>query len=146
MGTKLHLPSKKNNTRFKTVAPNVETLDGPQWYQEYEREREAQHERDHSTLLRKLSSAQFDVKYKHWTGKNKTVFICICDYAHKNPKVSIKNFGREGWPRGIVVKFGTLRFSGLGWWVGIPGTDLCHSSAMLWQQPTYNVGEDWHRS
>ena len=34
-----------------------------------------------------------------------------------------------GWPGGVVVKFGTLHFGGLGFHVQIPGVDLHHSSS-----------------
>ena len=37
-----------------------------------------------------------------------------------------------GQPHDLVVKFGTLCFSGPGLWVWILGTDLHHSSAWLW--------------
>ena len=51
----------------------------------------------------------------------------------------------RGLAHGVVVKVGTLHFSGPGSWVRIPGVDLHHLSAMLRQQPTYKVEEDWHR-
>ena len=35
------------------------------------------------------------------------------------------------WPRGLIVKFGTLQFSVPSSQVWIPGTDLYHSSATL---------------
>ena len=44
-----------------------------------------------------------------------------------------------GWPSGIVVKFSVLCFNGLGSQVRIPGADLYHSSAMLWQRPTRKI-------
>ena len=34
-----------------------------------------------------------------------------------------------------MVSFGALRFGSLGSWVWFPGTDLCHSSAILWYHP-----------
>ena len=39
----------------------------------------------------------------------------------------------RGQPHGIVVKFGAFHFSSLGSWVQVPGMDLHHLSAMLWQ-------------
>ena len=42
-------------------------------------------------------------------------------------------------------KYHMLHFSRLRSWVRIPGADLLHSPAMLWQHPTYKVEEDWHR-
>ena len=50
-----------------------------------------------------------------------------------------------GWLRGCVVK--VLRVLLRSPWVPvpIPGTDLLHSSAMLWRHPPYKVEEDWHR-
>ena len=47
-----------------------------------------------------------------------------------------KNQITRGWTYGIVVKFCMLYFGGLGSWVQFPGTDLHHSSAMLWWQST----------
>ena len=49
----------------------------------------------------------------------------------------------RGWLHGLVGKFGTLCFGGLGWFLGM---DLHHSlAAMLWWQPTYKIDKDWHR-
>ena len=42
----------------------------------------------------------------------------------------------RGQPCDVVVKFGTIRFSGQGLQVQIPGADPHNSSAMLWQPPT----------
>ena len=56
--------------------------------------------------------------------------------------VKEKGMGR---PHGVVVESGVLCFGGPGLWVQILGTDLHHSSAMLWQQTMYKVEEDWHR-
>ena len=50
----------------------------------------------------------------------------------KRQTIQLKN-GQEGWPHGLVVKFGMLCFGGQGSRVWILGTDLHHSSAMLWQ-------------
>ena len=43
------------------------------------------------------------------------------------------------------LKFHMLHFCGLGSWVQIRGVDIFHSSAMLWQRPTYRVEKDGHR-
>ena len=48
-------------------------------------------------------------------------------------QVSMEKRKTRGWSWGIVVKFNTLHFGGLGSWVRIPGMGLYHSSAMLWQ-------------
>ena len=50
----------------------------------------------------------------------------------------------EGQPYGMMVKFCALCFGGPGSWVRIPGADLHHLSAMLWQQPTYKIDGHWH--
>ena len=42
------------------------------------------------------------------------------------------------------LKFCALCISSLGSQVQFPGSDLLHSSAMLWWHPTYKVEEDWH--
>ena len=44
------------------------------------------------------------------------------------PKSHIKILLGQGWPRGIVIKFGMLCFCGLGQWIWILSTDLHHSS------------------
>ena len=53
-----------------------------------------------------------------------------------------KGYAIWGQPHGVVVESGMLSFGSLGLDLG---TDLYHSAAMLWQQPTYKVEEDWHR-
>ena len=46
-------------------------------------------------------------------------------------------------PHGLVLQFGVLHVGGPGL---VLGTDLYYSvAAMLWQQPTYKLEEDWHR-
>ena len=50
--------------------------------------------------------------------------------------------GQGGQTHGTMVKFRVLCFGGPGLQVQILGVDLYHSSAMLWQQPTYKVEED----
>ena len=61
-------------------------------------------------------------------------------------KVALKNDALvKGLPLWHSGKFGVLCFGGQGLRVQIPGTDLHHSTAMLWQQPTYKVEEDRHR-
>ena len=50
-----------------------------------------------------------------------------------------------GQPRGAVFKFGAFHFGSPGSCIQILGSDLHHSSAVLWRQPTYKVEEDWHR-
>lgn len=64
--------------------------------------------------------------------------------TNSNPLIKTSR-GVGGQPCGAVVKFGALGFGGLGSQVRIPGADLYHSSAMLRQQLTYKVKEDWHR-
>ena len=46
---------------------------------------------------------------------------------------------------GIAVKFSALSFGSPGLQIRIPGTDLRHLSAMLWQLLTYKVEEDWQQ-
>ena len=52
---------------------------------------------------------------------------------------------KRGWPGGIVVKFLCSTLAVWGSQVWILGTDL-HTAhqAMLWQDPTYKIEEDWH--
>lgn len=51
--------------------------------------------------------------------------------------------GEGAWPCDAVVQFSALCFGSPGLRVRILSTDLYHSSAMLWQQPTCKVEEDW---
>ena len=51
----------------------------------------------------------------------------------------------EGQPHGVVVMFNARPFSSPVSQVRIPGADLHHSLAMLWQQPTYKVEGGWDR-
>ena len=50
-----------------------------------------------------------------------------------------------GWPHGLVVKFGALCFGSPGLRVQMHSADPHHSSAMLWQWPTYKLEEDWQQ-
>ena len=58
---------------------------------------------------------------------------------------AFKNTHLQGQPHGIMVKLSAFHFSGLGLQAQIPGTDLHHSSVMLWRPPAYKVEEDGHR-
>ena len=60
--------------------------------------------------------------------------------------VGLKVGHNRGWPGGIVIKFVCFASAAQGLRVQIPGTDL-HTThqAMLWQNPTNKVEEDWHR-
>ena len=53
----------------------------------------------------------------------------------------VKSCITRSWPP--VVKFGALCFSSPRSQVRFPGAGLHHSLAVLWQQPTYKVEEDW---
>ena len=51
-----------------------------------------------------------------------------------------------GWPGGTVVKFACSALVAQGSWVQIPGVDLhIAHQAMLWQQLTHKIDEDWNR-
>ena len=89
----------------------------------------------------------------HSTDLENMFVICIFKkYLNmKNSHISIKKSNNLlkmdnswGQPCGVVVNFGMLHFSGLGSQVWIPGTELLHSSAILWRNPTYKMEEDWH--
>ena len=67
----------------------------------------------------------------------------IC-FEKTSPKLVIKICSPVAGPVAEWLKFCMLCFSGLGLWVRIPGMELLHSSAMLWQHPTYKIEEDWH--
>ena len=47
------------------------------------------------------------------------------------------------WPCGLVVKFGTLHFSSLGWVAEYRPALLLSSHAV--PRPTYKIEEDWHQ-
>ena len=103
---------------------------------------------DHVRGVHKLKSpTQMQGHLRENFSKLKKKFVCtkILSTCWMKYFTAIKSYER-GWPSGVVVKFAHSTSVAWGSQVWIPGVDL-HAAhpAMLWQHPTYNIEEDWHR-
>ena len=82
-----------------------------------------------------------------WASEHPSLMKALNDTCWGLPHstICIKSVYFLGLPCDIVVKFGTLWFGGPASRVWILRADLHCLSAILWQWPTYEVEEDWHR-
>ena len=72
----------------------------------------------------------------------------LCTSLDKCPKYIFEYEKKKlrGRPGGVVVKFTYSTSVAQGFQVQIPGADLYMAHrAMLWQQPTYKIEDEWHK-